>query len=375
MSKEEKFSKRSTDEELSQRFYVLNVIVALILLAVVFVSISQFGAQAWHNKWQIGLVLSGEKNQLGWNSSQYLSLKSICDEFDYDLIIRENVPSDYNSCKKAVDELAKRGARIIQFSNGCHLESIAEFEKTYPRIKFSTIESVSALYPSGRYSIFAFEGSYLAGILAGLHTKTNKIGYVAPFSEPEINQGINAFTLGVQRVNPNAEVLLNWTGSWDNPNDEEQAVQNLKAEHVDILTYHQNGDTVPNIAERAAISFISFNESYPSNKYCLAAIKIDWKSAYMDLLTYMNHNKSNKNVGYGINQGMINVEVLKDISSREHVLFDIAYWEIKNGRLIFSGEIFDRSGIKRCSENETISVQSLQTKMNWQVRGVRIVGS
>ena len=373
MSKEEK--KRSTDEELSRRFYILNAIVAIILLAAIFVSISQFGAEAWHGRRQIALVIPGEKNQQGWNRSQYLAAKNSCDELNYDLIIRENISPDVDLCRKTVDELSKRGINNIIFSNGCLLKNIAEFEKSYPKISFCTIESISVLNTNGRYSILSFEASYLAGILAGLHTKTNKIGYVAPFTNSEINQGINAFTLGVLRVNPNAEVLINWTGSWNNPLSEEQAVQNLKAAQVDFLIYHQNAETVPNACARLGINFVAFNEVYSNNPRCLAAIKINWNEAYRNLIKYKEAYELKSNYAFGINQGLVEFEIIGNLNKREKVLLDMAKWEIKNGRIIFSGEIFDRNGVQRCAVNEAISLKSLQENMNWLIKGVRIVGS
>ena len=375
MSKKEKFKTRSNDEELASRFYTLNAIVAVILLAAIFVSISQFGAQAWHGRRQIALVIPGDKNEQGWNKSHYLAAKNTCDELNFDLVIRENVPSNIDSCKATTDELSKRGVNTIIFANGCNLNSIREFDKIYPKVTFYTIESISWLSTSGRYSILSYEASYLAGILAGLHTLTNKIGYIAPFNEPEINQEINAFAMGAQRVKPEVEVLVNWTGSWDNPISEEQAIQNLKAEKIDFLAYHQNGETIPNAADRAAIRFISYNEVYPSHKYCVAAIKIDWKSIYMNLIKYNNTYESNSNYAFGIAKNMVELNVLDKISKRERVLIDTAHWELENGRLIFSGEIFDRYGVQKCAANEAISLQSLQKNMNWLVKGVRIIGN
>ena len=365
----------SADEELSRRFYILNAVVAVVLMAAIFISIYQFGAEAWHGRKQVALIISGEKNQIGWNSSQYLAVKSVCDELDYDLIVKENILSTYAECKEAVDEVAARGANIILLPNGCHRYDVEEFEKDYPKITFFSIESISALWSSGSYSILAYEASYLSGILAGLHTKTNKIGFIAPFVDSEVNQGINAFAIGAQRVNPNIEILVNWTGGWDKPSIEEQAVQNLKAEHVDILTYHQNSDTIPKVAERTGIDFIAFNAVYPSNARCIAALTIDWKTMYKDLLTFYHSNNIKGVYGFGISSQLTDLKILSDITRRERVLLDTAIWEIENGRSIFSGEIFDRTGVQKCAANESISFQSMQKNMNWLVRGVRVVGN
>ena len=366
------------EEKLTRRFYLLNIFVTVILLLAISISVYQFGGEAWRTQRQVALILPGVKENLGWDRSQYLSVKSVCEEENFSFILRENVPNDYDACKEVVDELVKRGVTTICFTNGLKLSYLNEFEKIYPQVSFCTIEIISALWSGGRYSILAFEGSYLAGILAGLHTKTNKIGYVAPYSEPVVNQGINAFTIGVQRVNPDAEVLLNWTNTWDNPANDEQAVRNLKAQSVDVLTYHENGETVPNTAERAGMFFISYNEVYPNHNYCLGAIMIDWKKVYSDMIRYrkgLRTGKSSHNA-FGVStNGVVDLAVTNKLSTKEKILIETARWELKNGRFIFGGDIFDRNGVKHCSENETLSFYKLQKNMDWLIKGVRIVGT
>ena len=56
--------------------------------------------------------------------------------------------------------------------------------------------------------------------MAGLKTETNVIGYVAAFNIPEVVRGINAFTLGVRSVNPDAVVKVKWTNTWYDPTKE-----------------------------------------------------------------------------------------------------------------------------------------------------------
>ena len=368
--------KNSVDEILSRRFFVLNACVLILLLAAIFISINQFGTKAWSSWRQVALVIPGERNRLGWDRSQYLAVKNVCDTLDYEFILRENAPAmDYASNEKIVADLARRGVKNIYFTNGLKLSDLKKLEKKYPLITFCTIEIISALWSGGSYSILSFEGSYLAGVLAGLHTKTNKIGYIAPYPESEVNQGINAFTMGVKRVNPDAEVLLNWTNDWDNANPEEQAVQNLKAARVDVLTYHQNDDSVPNACRRLGINFIAYNEVYPKNKYCIASIRIDWKKVYTDLITYRSSYALNYQNAYGVAQGVVNLEIAGQISTREKVFVETAKREIERGRIIFSGDIFDINDVKKCSAGEAMSFQNLQKNANWLVKGVRIVGN
>lgn len=373
--KEKDIQKISTNDQLTRRFYILNTCVTILLVAAIIISINQFGGEAWHGRRQIALVLPGEKNNVGWDRSQYLAMKNVCEEFDYELVVRENIPMDYESCAAVAEELSKRGVSNICFANGCKIPDMRSLEKKYPLISFSTIEIVSAVGDFGRCAILSFEGAYLSGILAGLRTHTNKVGYIAPYSDSEVNQGINAFALGVQRVNPNAEILLNWTNTWDNASKEEQAVQNLKAERVDVLTYHENSDTIPNAAKSAGIYFISYNEAYPENNYCLGFLRIDWKTIYKDLLKYKTSRDPHSRYSLGLASNIIRFDVSDIVTKRERIAIETAKWKLKNRQLIFQGDIVDRSGVKKCSANESISLQSLMENTNWLIKGVKIVGN
>ncbi len=367
--------KNSANNKMTSRFKALNLGVGILLIITIFVSIYQFGGKAWSGRGQFALVIPATKDTHGWDGVHYQAMRNIANEFDIDLVLRENVSGEYQTCMQVADELVKRGVKEIFFVNGFKVSGLRELEKKYPHITCSTIESISVLLTKGQYSIATLQGTYLAGILAGLHTKTNKVGYIAPFPDSELYQEINAFAMGVQRVNPNAEILLCWTNAWNNPASEEQAVQNLKAQRVDVLAYHQNGDTVPNTAERAGINFISYNEAYQTHKYFLGAVLINWRKISADLLKFGDNTDNDSNyVFYTLGNGGLIFATTDQLSMREKVAVEEARWEVKNGRLIFSGDIFDTNDVKRCSANEAISFYGLQN-MDWLIKGVRVVGS
>lgn len=360
----------SIEDDLHKRFYVLNTCVTILLLAAIFISISQFGAQAWRGRQQIGFIIPGSKDEIGWNRVQYQGILEACKELDYDLILQENVPAGNND--KIVETLAQKGAKLIFFANTTPVGDIEKFSNKYPNIRFYVIESTFALSNISKYSIDYINLRYISGVLAGLRTKTNKIGYIAPFRNAPIMQGINAFTLGVQRVNPEAQVILTWIGSINSPQTEEQAVRNLKAERVDVISYFQHGQTVPDAAERAEIDFIAFHESYPNYKHCLASIETDWKAAYLDILKLYKRQTYNS---YLEDRGLAEIKFNKEIlTTREVVILDTTEYQLNNGRQVFKGEIFDRNGNLRCSDKEIISNQYLQNQMDWLVKGVTTIG-
>ena len=71
-------------------------------------------------------------------------------------------------------------------------------------------------------------------------TKSNQIGYVAAFPIPEVIRGINAFTLGVRKVNPEATVQVVWTNTWFDPAKERAAAEALLDGGADVIAQHQD---------------------------------------------------------------------------------------------------------------------------------------
>ena len=56
-----------------------------------------------------------------------------------------------------------------------------------------------------------YEAKFLIGVLAGVMTDTNKIGYIADYPIFGMTANINAFALGVKMVNPKAKIYLEWS--------------------------------------------------------------------------------------------------------------------------------------------------------------------
>ncbi|GAS80558.1 BMP family ABC transporter substrate-binding protein [Paenibacillus amylolyticus] len=86
------------------------------------------------------------------------------------------------------------------------------------------------------------EGSFLVGVVAGLTTKTNKIGFVGGMESPLIKKFEVGFREGVKAVNPDAQFISNYTGAFDKPDLGKAAAATLYNEGVDII-FHASGAT------------------------------------------------------------------------------------------------------------------------------------
>ena len=131
----------------------------------------------------------------------------------------ENIPAGADS-ERVLRDLAQQGNKLIFATSFGYMNSVLKVAKEFPDVKFEHATGYKTAPNVANYSARFYEARYLAGKLAGAMTKTNVLGYVAAVPIPEVLQGINAYTLGAQSVNPNVEVRVVWTSAWYDPGNE-----------------------------------------------------------------------------------------------------------------------------------------------------------
>jgi len=364
--------KLSREEQLSKRFYILNAVVSVMLLVVIVVSVFQFGAHTFESRRTIGMVLPDKITDTGWNKSQYDGMRKAAEDLNYNLVTMEDVKTDKQSLNEAVDALVKRRAKTIFFANCENLNAAFEVASHHPNISFYGIEAEKSDIPMKKYFVRYAEAYYLAGIIAGLRTVTEKVGFISPGSSPGLNQMVNAFTLGVRKIKPNAQVYISYTGAFKAPTLEEQAVRDMKAHNADVIAYFADGATIAEAAARARIDFISLFNSTKS-AHNLATIMVNWQGIYKTLFRREVQGGGSVYIASVMDRG-VEVILNKHLDARGRAIFEAEVFEIKEGKNIFTGPIWDNRGILRVKENEIISNKSLD-KMSYLAQGVITLGN
>ena len=357
------------------KILLIFLIAALVAGIVGFAITSQLITEKDTRK--IGYIMTGGKDENGWNGMNYKGISAVCDNYGIELILKEHVNENSGECPEAVSQLADEGAELIILSSYGYPNEVKELIDKYPGISF--YGNSADYYSDNMTSYFGrmYQARYLAGIVAGMTTETNKIGYVAAMSNSEVNRGINAFALGVKRVNPDAEVIVVRTGLWDDEEKEKAAARTLiDSYNVDLLTYHQNQPYVIDVAEEEGIYSIGYNEARDgaSEKYLTAAVW-NWEKLYSDIVTDFLQGKANSKQHHwcGLETGAVGLSPYSPlVTQAARAEVDKAKSEILSGRDIFSGEIYDNTGVIRCENDEFISDTTLMNDFYWYVDGVII---
>ncbi len=202
---------------------------------------------------KIGIILIGDSSDMGYNYAHAHGLEVTKQNLglsDDQIIMKENIPED-SACADAINELIEAGCQLI-FANSFGFGTyMAEAAEAHPEVFFAHATGpINNGTNMCNYFGRIYQPRYLAGIAAGLKTQSKKIGYVGAFSNAEVNQGLNAFTLGVQSVCPDAQVFVKYTNSWYDPTTEAAAANALLDMGCDIIAQHVD-TTGPQVAAEA----------------------------------------------------------------------------------------------------------------------------
>jgi basic membrane protein A and related proteins len=181
-----------------------------------------FNQSAWE-----GLEAFGQDNGLekGTDGYDYLQSKSDADyKTNLNTAVRNNFDLIYGigyKLQPAIEEVAKQR----KDSNFVIVDSVIEGMDNVASVTFKE-----------------HEGSFLVGVVAGLTTKTNKVGFIGGTDSDLINKFAAGFQAGVKAVNPDAEVDIQFAGAFDKADKGQSMAASMYQAGNDII-YHAAGGT------------------------------------------------------------------------------------------------------------------------------------
>lgn len=359
------------------KYFIIGI--TLLLLGCIVMSVSEFRTEAKQSRTKVGMIMGGAKDEDGWNKVQYEGLRAAAKHHGMDVIVKDNIRETLDEYKSVIDSFVARGIRRIVITRHQYSLEYRALFRQYPDVEFVLQTTEFSEENMVSCSTRLFEVQYLAGLIAGYQTETGVVGYVAPFSCVEVNRGLNAFTIGVKRANPSAHVRVAWTGNWNMPERERAAVESLRTEGADVLSYQQDGRTVADTAERMGIDYIDAHEPHSEHRHCLTAVQSDWEAVYYTILgKHIRRDRmSNANNFFwrGFMEHVVSIAPLSDkVSQKAREAIARSVQDRTQGKhLIYGGEIYDSNGVKRCDAKEILSNEYLRTRMGWQVKGVESV--
>ncbi len=355
-------------------YIIAGLIIVAIITGIFLINIYEADTEVTKESTKVGVVLNDTIDDHSWSQSHYEGLEKTAKELNLTMYYEEGVTVD--TIESIVDSFIEDGCKIIIANSFEFGDCINKMAEKYPEVYFFHATGVGENKNLTTYFGRMYQIRYLCGIVAGLQTQTNEIGYVAAFPISEVNRGINAFTLGVRSVNNDAKVYVSWTNSWNDDLAAETATNILMDNHnIDVLAMHTDSIRPLEIAEEKGVMSIGYNldnsEYYPQT-YLTAAVW-DWDSFYTpNILKCLQGKIEGNHYWEGVGSGIISLAPLTDnVKDGTEEIVANQMEKLRSGTYdVFYGPIIDNCGNVRVNEGESLSDTVMLNEFDWYVEGV-----
>ena len=312
--------------------------------------------------------IQGMANNIGLSDNQIVRKESVSD-------------SDEKAIKAALQDCVDKKCNVIFTTSWGYMNQTEEFAEKYPDIYFA---NATGYLSNGKnftnYFGRIYQTRYLSGIVAGLKTKTNKIGYVSAMGtdNSECTGGVDAFAIGVESVNKAAKVKVAVTNSWYAPDDEKKASDALIAAGCDVLAQHCDTTAPQEASQDNGTWSIGYNSdmSKETPKATLTSVILNWSAYYTSYISsIINASYDGKNYYGGMKENLVSLTELSSLCESDTAdKIKEAKENIISGKFgVFDGVLKTNTGKTVGKEGKTLDDATITGKINWYYHNVSLI--
>ncbi len=199
--------------------------------------------EAMAEPFRVAVVMPSAINDLAFSQSMYDALVAIQEEWG-----EENFEFAYSEGMFVVDDAAaairdyaSQGYDLVIAHGSQYGSSLVEIAPDFPDTSFAWGTTVDTFADQGITNVFAYEarseqGGYVNGVMAAMLTESNVIGVIGPIETGDAKLYVDGFVAGVAATNPDAEVNVNYIGSFSDVALAAEAANTHIDAGADVLT-------------------------------------------------------------------------------------------------------------------------------------------
>ena len=190
---------------------------------------------------RVAYLPCGRVNDQSWSQAGYEGIVAAKKEVGVETSYSESVPPA--DIETAARDYASRGYNLVLLHCATFMDAGLKVAKDFPKTWFTVTSAFSV--PSNVISINLQQqqGTFVAGVLAGMITKSNRLGAILSYNTLGFNRQSEGFRLGARFVNPKAELAVTYL------NNAEDAA---KAKEAALAQYDTGADVILAATDQAA---------------------------------------------------------------------------------------------------------------------------
>lgn len=160
-------------------------------------------------------------------------------EKKWNITLKEINPTQNTDTERALRRFAELKFDLVIGVGFLFREPMNRVAHDFPKINFVLIDAEAKPKNVASLIYKAHEGTFLAGVIAALKTKTKKIGFIGGMKIPLVEAFEIGFNAGINKTKPNIELLVNYIGitpkAFDDP---------TKAKELALAQYNKGADII-----------------------------------------------------------------------------------------------------------------------------------
>lgn len=192
---------------------------------------------------KVGLVFDkGGKDDKSFNTAAFRGASEAVEKLGVEL--KDVESPDDAAFEPALRTFAERGYQLVIAVGFSQIDAVKKVAPRFPKTHFAIVDGVVDGANVASLMFSEHEGSYLVGYLAGLMTKTNKVGFIGGMDIALIRRFQTGYEAGVKDANPKIDVVVNYVGvnssAWANPTRGKELALAQYGRGVDVI-FHAAG--------------------------------------------------------------------------------------------------------------------------------------
>lgn len=192
---------------------------------------------------RVAVVMPSATNDLAFSQSMYEALVAVQAErgqANFEIASSEGM-FVVEDAAAAIRDYAAQGYDLVIAHGSQYGSSLVEIAPDFPETSFAWGTTLDTFADQGIDNVFAYEarseqGGYVNGVMAASISQSGIIGVIGPIETGDAKLYVDGFRAGVMATNPEAQVNVNWTGSFSDVALASEAAQTHINAGADVLT-------------------------------------------------------------------------------------------------------------------------------------------
>lgn len=183
----------------------------------------------------------------GWNEDGFAAMQALAEKYNFELSYQEDVAS--TDVADVLRNYAASGYELVLSNEQYHCEDMATVAPEFPEVTFGCVNGYVSADNMIAITGDMWQHIYLAGIMSGAVTESNKIGLITYSTDSNSALTmLSAYKAGAESINPDVEVIHVATGSFSDLAIGKEMGISLMDQGCDIILCN-SGDCNPTVMQ------------------------------------------------------------------------------------------------------------------------------